>query len=71
MTHTHVPAPRVRGILRSVTDQRRLATIVRTMASEIVRLTEDNIQLRAAIVIYRKVAHNSNGKADAQRLISG
>jgi hypothetical protein len=41
--------------LRGFDEYRRLTALVKSMAQEIERLNEDNLQLRAAILIYREV----------------
>jgi len=55
MQLAQVPFPQVQEILESVTEHRRLTTVIRAMAREIERLEEENKQLQAAVEIYRAV----------------
>jgi hypothetical protein len=63
MLNTHATTGRgFPEVLDTVHDDRRLATMVKAMAREIERLHEDNIQLRAAVGIYRELANRSGAK---------
>lgn len=50
-----VPRTKVDEAQRSMNRSQRLEALVKSMAQEIERLTEDNVQLRAATMIYREV----------------
>jgi hypothetical protein len=60
MRSAQAPHANVREALLPLQERRRLAEVVRVMAGEIERLEEDNIQLRAALAIYREAARLSN-----------
>ena len=55
MRRSHVPLASVHAVLQSLHEDRRLTALVRQMAKEIERLDEDNIQLQAALQVYREV----------------
>lgn len=46
--------PKVQEIIQSLCDHQRLVALVKTMAEEIERLDNDNMQLRAAVSMYRE-----------------
>jgi hypothetical protein len=60
MNHVHKAPAKVQDVLQSFHDHQRLVNIVTTMTQEIERLNEDNAQLRAAVKIYRYVAHRGS-----------
>jgi hypothetical protein len=60
MRHVHVATPKVKDVLQSLQEHQRLVNLVTTMTHEIERLNEDNAQLRAAVKIYRYVAHRGS-----------
>jgi len=51
----HVPSAKVQDVLQTLHNHQRLTGLVRSMAHEIARLDEDNIQLHAAVKMYREV----------------
>jgi len=58
-----VPPPaEVVDVLRSLHEHHRLVKLVQTMTHEIARLNEDNLQLHAAVKIYREVARRCNSQ---------
>ncbi len=66
MKRTHSQA-KVREILRPFHERRRLVGLVSTMTREIERLTEDNLQLRAAVRIYQELSLNGGAKKGLER----
>ena len=60
MERTQPPQAKVQDILRGFHQHRRLVTLLRTMARELERLDEDNMQLRAAVLLYREVVRRGN-----------
>ena len=60
MERTQPPPKKVQDILRGFHQHRRLVTLLRTMARELERLDEDNVQLRAAVLLYREVARRNS-----------
>jgi hypothetical protein len=69
MRSVHVPQARVsevQDILRSFHEHQRLVKLVSTMTLEIERLNEDNVQLHAAVKIYREVVRRCHGRALSQ-----
>jgi hypothetical protein len=60
MRRARVPLAEVKDILRSFHEHQRLVGLVRNMAKEIERLDEDNVQLHAALLIYRDVVRRCN-----------
>ena len=54
MPYPEVPDAQVQAVLQSVTEARRLSTVVKLMAREIERLQEENMQLLAAVGMYRE-----------------
>lgn len=56
MGQPNIPAATAQDVLRPLSENRRLARLVSVMAEEITRLNEDNVQLHAAIKIYRELA---------------
>ena len=67
MPPVHVANAKVHEVLQTVNERQRLTTLVKAMAEEIERLDEDNLQLRAAISVYREAlrryACQDGGKA--------
>ena len=54
MAQPHPPGVKVQDLFQSLYDHQRLVALVKTMAQEIERLDNDNMQLRAAITLYRE-----------------
>ena len=61
MPHAQATSPIHRP--RPVKDQEKLIALIRTMALEMERLNEDNLQLNAAIQMYREVLRRNTCKA--------
>ena len=57
-----VPPVEVQEVLRSFHEHQRLVRLVTRMTHEIERLHEDNLQLYAAIKIYREVARRRHSQ---------
>lgn len=55
MTQARARFSEVQSVLRPVAESRRLSAVVKAMAQEIERLHEDNVQLQAAVAMYREV----------------
>jgi hypothetical protein len=53
----------VQDVLRSFREHQRLVKLVSTMTLEIERLNDDNVQLHAAVKIYREVARRCHSQA--------
>jgi hypothetical protein len=51
----HASSAKVQDVLQTLHNHQRLTGLVRSMAHEIARLDEDNIQLHAAVEMYREV----------------
>lgn len=62
MRQSHNTLAKAQDLLRSSPEDRELVLLVRKMASEIVRLDEENAQLMAAIGIYREVLRKYNAR---------
>jgi len=63
----HVPPAKVQDVLQKLRYHQRLTGLVRTMAHEIARLDEDNVQLHAAVKMYREVLRRyHDGRADGK-----
>jgi hypothetical protein len=64
-TPTVSPEDVVYELLCVLDDRTRLLRIVKTMSEEIQRLKEDNLQLHAAVKVYREVARQHlDGKSE-------
>ena len=61
----HVPSAKVQHVLRTLNKHQRLTGVVRSMAHEIARLDEDNIQLHAAVKMYREVLRRQHAETGA------
>ena len=61
------PEDVVYELLCVLDDRTRLLRIVRTMSEEIQRLKEDNVQLHAAVKMYREVARQHLGGKSERR----
>jgi hypothetical protein len=61
----HVSYDKVQHVLQTLHDHQRLTGLVRSMAYEIARLDEDNIQLHAAVKMYREVLRRYNAGREA------
>jgi len=66
MMHAQSPTSRVHQAPHSIPEYKRLRAVVRTMAQEIERLDEDNVQLRVAVTIYRELVRRYAGDAPSQ-----
>lgn len=54
MADAKAGVPSIQEILRPFRRHQRLVALVKTLALEIERLDEDNVQLRAAVSMYRE-----------------
>jgi hypothetical protein len=57
---------KMQNALRSFEDHHKLIAMIHTMAQELKRLEEDNLQLRCAVAMFRDVARRKQ-KAKAAR----
>ena len=55
MRHAHVTLTKAQEALQSLHEDRNMVLLVRRMATEIVRLDEENAQLLASIKVYREL----------------
>jgi hypothetical protein len=60
MRDAHFQSNRASDVLRSLHADRKLTRVVKSMAHEIARLKEDNLQLHASVKIYREIARRCN-----------
>ena len=63
MPNAQVQSSRLQVVPEPLFEPTQLATVVRTMTREIQRLHEDNLQLRAAVQLYREVVRQYTRKA--------
>jgi hypothetical protein len=63
---TKVPTEEIQDVLRPFHEHQRLIRLVTRMTQEIERLHEDNLQLYAAVKIYREVARRTHSQAIAR-----
>jgi hypothetical protein len=66
----HVPPAKLQDVLQTLHNHQRLTGLVRTMAHEIARLDEDNIQLHAAVRMYREVLRRYHDGREAGKPLS-
>jgi hypothetical protein len=70
MSHGQTEIPEIQKTLRQFREHRRLVGLVKTMALEIERLDDDNVQLRAAASMYREAIRRAADKASSTSLRS-
>ena len=61
----HASSAKVHDVLQTLHNHQRLTGLVRTLAHEIARLDEDNLQLQAAIKMYREVLRRYHDDREA------
>ena len=59
----HSRASRYQEVVRSVNDHKRLSAVISDITREMEHLYEDNMQLRAAVAMYREIARRQSEAA--------